>query len=79
MPLETAGIIGALGGIKDIIKDAAFGKKTLEIILVQGTPCTPDIEKYSHESRKQFCNFCFYFSWHGSDIAILGCQIGHPR
>jgi regulator of protease activity HflC (stomatin/prohibitin superfamily) len=27
MPLETAGIIGALGGIKDIIKDAAFGKK----------------------------------------------------
>jgi regulator of protease activity HflC (stomatin/prohibitin superfamily) len=27
MPLETAGIIGALGGIKDIIKDAAFAKK----------------------------------------------------
>ncbi|TGO02425.1 hypothetical protein PN36_25355 [Candidatus Thiomargarita nelsonii] len=27
MPLETAGIIGALGGIKDIIKNAAFAKK----------------------------------------------------
>jgi regulator of protease activity HflC (stomatin/prohibitin superfamily) len=27
MALETAGVIGALGGIKDIIKDAAFGKK----------------------------------------------------
>ncbi len=27
MPLETAGIIGSLGGIKDIIKNAAFAKK----------------------------------------------------
>ncbi|OAD20885.1 SPFH domain-containing protein/band 7 family protein, partial [Candidatus Thiomargarita nelsonii] len=27
LPLEAAGIIGALGGIKDIIKNAAFAKK----------------------------------------------------